>query len=207
MQLAHAYVESLAELGDPDYENKADIKQRLNTLSLAAKQLATAERCDPDAVLELIEDGLTFHWRIHELKSRALRLEGMTHADPRKSRAALIAATEADPENAVAFFTLGLFHAGERNRADAIAAFRRAVQLNPQDVEFRMELDRAENMSATEMAGFKLTRAGIKTYNAGIHTLNFFIICRNILVVIWNIFAYTWNFITFPLRLMHRIFG
>ena len=208
MELALAYISEVKELGMPDYEDKADIKQRLNTLSLAAKQLTRAESCDPDAVLEAEEsDGATIKWRLYELKSVALRLEGMTHAEPRKARAALEAATEADPENDVAFYFLGLFHAGERNRAAAIDAFRRAVELNPGNVEFRMELDRAENLSGAEIAGFKMTRAGVKTYNAGIHTLNFFIICRNILVVIWNIFAFVWNTITFPLRLMQRILG
>lgn len=47
MRLAVAYIEELENAGTPDPENKADRQSRLNTLSLATKQLNAAERLDP----------------------------------------------------------------------------------------------------------------------------------------------------------------
>lgn len=200
LELAHAYLDEVKKLGEPNYDDAGDIKRRLNTLSLAAKQLDTAERLDPDAILDVGEGEQALHYRLNELKSDALRLEGSTHPDPRKALSALKRATAADPENAVAFYSLGMFYAGGRNKPAAVAALKRAVELYPKSIEFRMELDRVQNLSPSEIASFRVARAGIRTYNAGIRTANVFITA-------WNVFAIVWRIVFFPVRVALWIGG
>lgn len=208
MQLAFAYLEEVRQAPSPDFEDTAGRKQQLNTLSLAAKRLEAATAHDPDAVLETMDDNNNpIHFTINELKAKVLLIEGLTHQvyDVKRALTALTAATEHDPQSAVAFYILGLAHAENRNKALAIDALQRAVALDPSDIDYRKELDRVENLSAAAVAAYKVTRAGEKIYGAGIKTANVGIRIYNVFVVLWNIFAITWNVVTFPIRLMARI--
>ena len=135
------------------------IKRRLNTLRLAAKQLDAVERLDSDTILDVGDGDETFHGRLNELKLDSLRLEGSAHPDRRKALSALRRATEVNPENAVAFYCLGMFYAGARNKCAAVAALKRAIEFYPKSIEFRMELDRVKNLSPSEIASFRVTRA------------------------------------------------
>ena len=195
MELAYAFIEEVRAAETPGVEEKDARKHLLNTLALASRQLDAAEKLDPDAILEGQDDkDAPFRFTINELKSEALLLEGLTHQvyDLKRAIPALVAATKADPNNARAFFVLGLTHAANMNKANAVAAFQRAVALDPKNITYRKELNRAESLTAAEIAGYKATRAGERIYDAGIATANAGIMA-------WNVFAVIWNILTFPL--------
>jgi hypothetical protein len=170
MRLAFAYLDELRAAGPPDPENASDRKSRLNTLSLATKQLDYAERLDPDAVLEGDgERGARYRLSLNQLKVLALTAEAITqrHYDIRRALPPLITATRLDPHDDMAFYLLGSIHLSNKNRAAAITALTRAVELNPNEIDYRKELDRAQNMSAIEVAGYKASRAGEHALTGG----------------------------------------
>lgn len=201
LELASAYIEEVRHAERPRFDDTQGRKFHLNTLALAAKQLDLAQRLDPDAVLDLESDGVVLRYSVNELKAEALLLEGLTHQvyDIKRAIPALTAATELNPQNAHAFYVLGLTHAANMSRAKAIAAYERAVGLEPKNIAYRKELNRVQNMSSAEIAAYRATRAGEKVFDGAVHTANTFI-------GMWNIFAITWNIVTFPLRLLFRIF-
>lgn len=170
------------------------------TLSLATKQLDRAERLDPDAVLELDIEGSILRLTIPELKAQALLQEGIAHQayDTKRALPPLRRATKLDPDNPAAHFVLGLLHAANMNKSAAIAAFERAVELDPTNLSYRKELDRAQNLGLAEVAAYKVTRAGERTFDAAIFSWNIF-------ALIWNIFVIIWYVLTFPLRLFFKV--
>jgi hypothetical protein len=201
MEIALAYLEEVRAAPSPGLEDTAARKELLNTLSLATKKLEAAARHDPDAILESEDkDGNPVRFTINDLKAWLLLQEGLTHQlyDVRRALPALTAATRHDPDNA---------RAENHNKAAAVEALKRAVVLDPGNIDFRKELDRVENLSAATVAAYKVTRAGERVYDTGIAVANAGIRVYNFGVIIWNIFAFTWNVLTFPLRLVHRIFG
>ena len=200
MELAYAYIDEVRDADLPSFDDQATRKQHLNTLSLASKQLDAAQKFDPDAILEGQDDKeQPYRLSINELKSQAFLIEGLTHQvyDTRRAIPALVAATRADPTSANAFFALGLTHASNMNKASAVEAFQRAVALDPKNLTYRKELNRTENVTGAEIAGYRVTRAGEKIFDAGIKTANAGIMA-------WNIFAITWNIVTFPMRVVFR---
>lgn len=210
LELAHAYIEEVREAERPGVEDKDMRKDQLNTLSLAAKQLDLAEQNDPDAVLEGQDaKDIPYRYTVNELKAEALLLEGLTHQmfDLRRAIPALQKATALNPNQAQAFYVLGLTHASNMNKAEAIVAYECAVALDPKNIVYRKELNRAQNMSVSEIAAFKATRAGERIFDAGIKTANSGIFVYNIGVYAWNVFAFCWNVVTFPLRLLLKTFG
>lgn len=210
LELAHAYIEEVREADAPDLEDQDMRKHHLNTLALAAKQLDAAQTLDPDASLEgQNEKEIPYRFSINELKAEALLCEGLTHQtyDTKRAIPALRKATTLNPNSARAFYVLGLTHAANMNKAEAVAAFERAVALDPKNLAYRKELNRAGSLSPGEIAAYKATRAGEKIFDAGVKTANAGIFVYNIGVYAWNIFAVTWNIVTFPFRIVLKIFG
>ncbi len=205
MELAFAYLEEVQRAPKPGLEDTVLRKELLNSLSLATRQLEAASTHDPDAILETTDsDGDAIRCSIEQLKSEVLLTEGRTHMiyDVRRALPALDAATRHDPQHAVAFYTLGLAQAANMNRGPAIEAFEHAVALEPTNIQFRLELDRARNLSGAEVAAYKATRAAENVYDAGIKVANAGVRVYNVGVVMWNIFAITWNTVTFPMRMV-----
>ena len=210
LELAHAYIEEMRQADTPSLDDTDTRREHLNTLALAAKQLDKAQALDPDAVLEgQDEKDIPYRYCINELKAEALLLEGLTHQtyDLKRALPALRQATTLNPNNPAAFFALGLTQAANMNKGEAVAAFELAVALDPKNISYRKQLDRAQNLTGAEIAGYKVTRAGEKIFDAGIKTANAGIFIYNVGAVAWNVFAISWNIVTFPLRLVHRIFG
>jgi tetratricopeptide (TPR) repeat protein len=210
LELAYAYIEEVREAETPGLEDHDLRKHHLNTLALASKQLDAAETIDPDAILEgQDEKEIPYRYSINELKSEALLLEGLTHQtyDVKRAIPALRKATTLNPNSARAFYVLGLTHAANMNKGEAVAAFERAVALDPKNLAYRKELNRAQSLSAGTIAAYKATRAGEKIFDAGVKTANAGIFIYNIGVYTWNVFAFTWNVLTFPFRLVLKIFG
>lgn len=202
LELAFAYIEEVRNQDTPAIDDKATLKDHLNTLSLAAKQIALAEKRDPDAILEVEIDGDVRTFTINELKAVALYIEGATYQpfDTRRAVPALRAAIAADPSNPNSYYLLGLIHFANHNKLEAVEALKRATELNPKNLEYRKSLDRAESLTGTQIAGYKAVRAGERVFDAGIKT-------ANAGIMVWNVFAITWNIITFPMRLVLRIAG
>jgi hypothetical protein len=210
LELACAYIEEVRQADTPGLEDNETRKHHLNTLSLASKQLDAAAKHDPDACLEGQDDKeVPYRLSINELKAEALLLEGITHQmyDTKRAVPALRKATMLNPNSAHAFYVLGLTHAANMNRSEAVAALQRAVALDPKNLAYRKELNRSENLTVSEIAGYKATRAGEKIFDAGIKTANAGIFVYKLGIYAWNIFAFTWNAITFPFRLVLKIFG
>lgn len=202
LELARAYLEEVRDADRPAFDDTDTRKHHLNTLALAAKQLDAAQKLDPDAMLEGQDDrDIPYRCSIDELKAEALLLEGLTHQtyDIKRAIPALRKATTLNPNSPTAFYVLGLTHAANRNKAEAVAAFEHAVALDPKNIAYRKELNRVESLSAAEIAGYKATRAGEKIFDAGIKTANAGIMA-------WNIFAVLWNIATFPIRFVFGIF-
>ncbi|MEZ5844822.1 MAG: type IV secretion system DNA-binding domain-containing protein [Hyphomicrobiaceae bacterium] len=161
LELAHAYLDEVHGSDVPDAEDEIGRRQRLNTLALAVRKLEAAERADPDAVLEGADaDGTPYRLTMAELKAEALLLEGLTHQayDTRRAVPPLTRAAALNPSDPRAFFALGLIQAANKNRAAAVEALKAAVALEPGNITYRVELDRAENMSDAEILGYKATR-------------------------------------------------
>lgn len=210
LELARAYIEEVRAADTPGLEDHDVRKHHLNTLALASKQLDAAQKLDPDAILEgEDEKEIPYRYSINELKAEALLLEGITHQtyDLKRAIPALRKATTLNPNSARAFYVLGLTHAANMNKTDAVAAFERAVALDPKNLAYRKELNRAESISVGVIAAYKATRAGERVFDAGVKTANVGIFIYNIGVYTWNVFAFTWNVLTFPFRLVLKIFG
>lgn len=200
MELALGYLEEVRAAERPAVDDEIGRKHQLNTLSLASKQLEKAEKLDPDAVLKAADADAAFRVSINELKAEALFLEGTVHQayDLRRAIPALVKSTALNPNDPRAFFVLGLTHAANHNKRHAIEALTRAVALDPGNLKYRLELDRAQNLSASEVAAYKVTRGAEHVFDAGVGV-------ANAGILLWNIFAVTWNVLTFPIRLVLRI--
>ena len=210
MELALAYIEEVREADRPKADDEAGRKHQLNTLALAVRKLETAQRADPDAVIEgETKDGVSYRLTLAELQAEVLFLEGLTHQvyDTRRAIPALRKSCELNPNDPRAFFVLGLTHAANMNKPGAVAAFEAAVALDPGNITYRKELDRAQSLTGSEIVGYKATRAAERVYDAGITTANVGIRIYNVGVVCWNAFAFAWNVVTFPLRIVLKIAG
>lgn len=203
LKLAHAYLDETADASFSELDAARAVR---TTLSLASRQMDIAHAADPNARFEY-DDGIAVSQE--HLRARILCQEALSWSLEKLHKAATIAerATIADPNFANAFLVLGMLQYDNRNKAAAIAALTKAVALDPGNIESKKHLDRAQNMGAAEIATFKATKAGVGVANAGIKVYNAGVYTRNFFVIIWNIFVTIWNIISFPMRIMDRIFG
>jgi len=193
LELAKAYLEEVQEASRPGFEDTATRRRHLSTLALAAKQLTIAEKNDPDAELVISDGNGAWAFSLANLKAQALILEARSY-DDRNSKKALPPLRQAvliDPNNATAHYLLGVIEAANMNRTRAVDALQTAVALEPDNLEFKKELNRTESISAAEVATYKATRLGERAYDTG--------------VTAWNIFAITWNVMTWPFRAISTI--
>jgi tetratricopeptide (TPR) repeat protein len=150
MELAYAYLDEV------DFERMPDMaSEYLNTIALASKQIAIAEKTDPDATFALEhDDGSTSVMTVNELKAHALFKEGVCHADadPRRAVRVLEQAAAIDPMQASTHYWIGLLHAQLFNKQLAIAALEKALAIDPRNIEYRKALDRARNISGAQVA-------------------------------------------------------
>ena len=165
MQLALAYMaEFQGELGnaltDPAYAAKS-----LNTLSLISRQLDIAERADASATITVEDkDGEHVLMTITAMKANAIFTEAMCRMadNPKRSIKLLEHSLELAPDGANAYFCLGMLHADMLNKGAAVAAFEKAVALDPRNMDYRKELLRAESISGGQVAYDRASR-GVRT--------------------------------------------
>jgi hypothetical protein len=155
MQIAHAYMREVHDDIFDALKNPALANQFLNTIALASKQLVIAEQYDPDATITIEnKDSSPLTLDLRELKAHALFYEGIARSgeDPKTGVRVIEQACAIAPEAANFYFWAGLIHATLFNKPQAIAAFERAVAIDPSNIDYRKELDRAHNISGAQVA-------------------------------------------------------
>lgn len=150
MKLARAYIaeekDASAALTDP-----LVARALLEASTLAARQLAIAEKNDPRALLTTTVDDEEIQFTLHQLKAQALHLEGMARYidNPKKSLRIIRRAIDLDPSYSMYHFTYGLLGT-EHDYRGAIRALQCAVDLQPENIEYEKALFRAHNISPGE---------------------------------------------------------
>ena len=165
MQLVLAYTAEFQDnigetLTDPVYAARV-----LNTLSLISRQLDIAERADPSATLTVEDkDGEHVAYTITSLKAGAIFYEAMCRMadNPKRSIKLFEQALELTPDAAHAYFWIGMLNADMLNKGAAVAAFEKAVALDPRNMDYRKELLRAESISGGQVAYDRASR-GVRT--------------------------------------------
>ncbi len=151
LQLAHAYLREVQDNLKALDGNAAMAAHLLNDLSLASKQLAVAEGADATAILTDDEHG-TFG--LADLKARALFCEAVCRSgtDPKRAIRILHQSVALEPMLAPAHYWIGSLEADLFHKAQAIAAFERAIAIDPDNLDYKMELGRAHNISMSQVA-------------------------------------------------------
>jgi tetratricopeptide (TPR) repeat protein len=161
LKLAAAYLDdedhASGALTDPTAASRL-----LQVATLAAKQLTIAERNDPAAAYTTTVDDVEIRRTIDQLKAQALHFEGMArYADnPRKALRIIRRAIALDPSFPLYHYIYGLL-AREHDWHGAINALKTAVDLQPDNIEFKKLLFETQNISGGErmIAGtFKAAR-------------------------------------------------
>ena len=168
MQLAHAYLSEFHDdigntLTDPVFAS-----QTLNTLSLISRQLDIAERADPLATLTVEgKDGTPNTLSLTMMKGAALYYEATCRMadNPKRAIQLFEQCLQLSPDSANAHFLIGTLHADMFNKARAIAAFEKALALEPRNLEYRKALVRAQNISGTQVAFDRAVTGTRKTIN------------------------------------------
>lgn len=144
LKLADSYLAEFEKTITPNELNESDGRKLLNTVDLAMKQIDKAEQIDPTAQLDSI--GITL------FRARAFGDRGIieNNALGRGSAAILslkksIELCDHIPDT---HYNIGFIYLQTGKREDALKHLRRAVDLNPDDIEYRKTLDRVENESS-----------------------------------------------------------
>ncbi|MGD9921943.1 MAG: DUF4189 domain-containing protein [Pseudorhodoplanes sp.] len=146
LRLAHSY---LAEVDSP-FDALADLqlgKQQLQTATLAAKQIAIAEKNDPTARFQVDDIDLG----ISDLKAQALFLESICYMleHRKKGLKILDQAIALRPDFPHYHYVAGVLWA-DTDRRHALRSFERAVALDPENLDYLKDLDRFKNVSLGE---------------------------------------------------------
>ena len=151
LQLAHAYLDEVSDEHIPDAERT---RQFVNTVSIAGRHIAIAEAHDPGAQLTVESEGQppqTFS--CNDIKVRALYLEGIVRSatQPRRAIRALKRAIAIEPAHGSARYVMGVIYTRLFSRGRACAILRQAVMLDPDNMNYRKQLGRAEVISILEI--------------------------------------------------------
>lgn len=142
LKLADSYLAEFEKTITPNELNESDGRELLNTVDLAMKQIDKAERIDPTAQLYGI--GITL------FRARAFGDRGIIENNALGRRSAAILSLKKSIELCDhipdAHYNIGLIYSQTGKREDALRHLRRAVDLSPDDIEYRKTLDRAENV-------------------------------------------------------------
>lgn len=143
LKLAKAYIDEVSkQVVGVEVDRNSGFKL-LDTLKLAIKQIDKAEQLDPKA--EYDGDNIRF------LRAKAIGFHGVVELDVFKNVSNAISYFKKSigvyDGVAVVHAYLGSLYVLKGKKKEAVAAFRKAVSLDPDEVEFRKELDRVENTS------------------------------------------------------------
>ena len=143
LNLAQSYLVEVEDSVDNIEGNETLAHQMLNTIKLAMKQIDKAEEIDPAAHLDGVD--------IAFLKAQAFSEKGIVQNLGLGKRAAAITSLQKSIEccedRAVSHYVMGGMYAESGDKSQAIRHLKRAVELEPDNMEYRKLLDRAENVS------------------------------------------------------------
>jgi tetratricopeptide (TPR) repeat protein len=143
LELAQSYLTEIEDSVDSLEGNESLGRQMMKTVDLAMKQIDTADRLDASAQL----DGADVAY----FRARAFGDKGMVENLGLGKRAAAIASLKRSLEYcddvAMTHYAIGGIYAQSGNKEQAISHLQRAVELEPDNVEYRKLLDRLENVS------------------------------------------------------------
>jgi tetratricopeptide (TPR) repeat protein len=188
MQLANAYLDELVAAREEKRETPA--ADQLNTLSLVSKQLKRAEASDPDAVYNHTdEENRTYPITLNELKSEALYAEAFVRnydlSEHGRAIACLNQATALTPERSDLHYMLGMIYSEYKQKARAIEALQKAFDLRPKDMNYRMALDRAQNISgAARLIEVAVKGVSLASFLFKAITTIFFLMCAALFAVV-----------------------
>jgi len=148
LRLSRSYLEEVEQRFDQLESGDTSLVQQLDrTLELAKRQIELAEQLDPNVAIDeynLPEARLKYHYWKAGIESSS-----------RKNNAAAIehlkSALAIDESFAPTHFMLALCYAATGRKSDALTHSRRAVELDPENMEYRKTLDRLENVSGAAL--------------------------------------------------------
>ncbi len=147
LKLADSYLNEVMESLEHIEGNESLGRDMLNTISLADKQLDKAYQLDPSAHLDGID--------INFLRANAFGVRGAIESDALGKRSAAISSLKKSIELCddidISHYTIGVIYANTGKKEEAVKHLRRAVELNPDNMEYRKLLDRIGNVSGVGM--------------------------------------------------------
>ena len=150
LKMAASYLQDVQEAVDQGLErDETGAIELIDTIDLAMKQIDKAERIDPSAE---IDESLISQFRAH-----AFGLRGTVEYNAFGKRSAAISSLkksiEMDDNIHIAHYAIGVIYADCGKKEDSLRHLRKAVELAPDNMEYRKTLDRLEHVSSV---GLKL---------------------------------------------------
>ena len=147
LKLADSYLKEVEDSFEQVEGNESLGHDLLNTVNLAMKQIDKAEQIDSNANLDGIDS--TF------LRARALGDRGVIESDSLGKRSAAISSLTKSIELCddidITHYAIGVIYSQTGKKNEALKHLRRAVDINPENMEYRKILDRLENVSDVGM--------------------------------------------------------
>lgn len=175
LALAHAYFEEVEPLKDGATKDPSVALDLLSTVSLGAKQMDTAAHLDPHArYVHTFDSGEQNEFTQNQLRAMLLCQEGFLRGldDPKRAIVSLTRAVELAPDHAVPHWLLGLFYYDLGDKHKAVSALQIAVELDPGNIGYRKDFDRAQNMSGAIKTVEQVARTG-RNIRTGWHLFQF----------------------------------
>lgn len=148
---AHAFFKDVDE--ELQGKTTAAPAELLNTLALGSRKLIEAEKLDPRAALKH-NDGMS-DVTIQDIKAMGVGLEGkiqLLSGDFKKSIATFERAIALKPDFALSWASKGAAHAQLMQKSEAIAALGKAIELDPENIDYHKALAEAQSISGAEQA-------------------------------------------------------
>jgi len=149
LNMAASYLQDVQEAVDKGLERDGTgAYELIDTIDLAMKQIDKAER-DPSAEVD--------EFLISQFRAHAFGLRGTVEYNAFGKRSAAISSLkksiEMDDNIHIAHYSIGVIYADSGKKEDSLRHLRKAVDLAPDDMEYRKTLDRLEHVSSV---GLKL---------------------------------------------------
>jgi tetratricopeptide (TPR) repeat protein len=178
---AHAFFKDVDEALQRDDSPSPDL---INTLSLGSRKLMEAEKLDPDAKLPNYDNTGTVS--IRDIKAMGVGLEGkfqLFSGEFKKAIALFDQSIALNPDIPISWASKGIAHGQLMQKQEAIAAFQKAIELDPENIDYHKALTEVQSISGSEIAAAKVISAGQKTFSVMRIIYIFFLLLPFILII------------------------